>query len=206
MVGGTKQDAYTIDGSIGKRRERRKGKREKEKKRKDIQILPHNLLPTPPLILPPSPPPKPLQKPPHTPSFRKMTIKPITHPLISPNHTTPIQNPRYFPLIFTSPSSFSFTITTTTLQPTPPHKNIPLVYQTLQKHQFRPRNPIQSSLISPNGFADKSIREIDQSVFGVEEESFEEGGVELGPGSETFQRRRRGIERAEWFGLRLLLG
>lgn len=157
-----------------------KGK--KGKKGKNVQILPHNLLPTPPLILPPFPPQKPLQKPPHTPSFRKMMIKPITHPLISPNHTTPIQNPRNFPLIFTS----SFSFTSNTLQPTPPpHKNILLIHQTLQKHQFRPRNPIQSSSISPNGFADKRIREIDERVFGVEEESFEEGGVELGPGRET---------------------
>lgn len=163
-----------------------RGEREEKGKRKNIQILPHNLLPTPPLILLlPFPPQKPLQKPPHTPSFRKMRIKPITHPLISPNHTTPIQNPRNFPLIFTS--SFSFTsTTTTTLQPTPPlHKNIPLIHQTLQKHQFRLRNPIQRISIPPNGFADKRIREIDQCVFSVEEESFEEGGVELGPGSET---------------------
>lgn len=182
----------------GKKGKKEKGKREKREK-KNVQILPHNLLPTPPLILPlPFPPQKPLQKPPQTPSFRKMIIKPITHPLISPNHTTPIQNPRNFPLIPTS--SFSFTSTTTTLQPTPPHKNIPLIHQTLQKHQFRLRNPIQRISISPNGFADKSIREIDQCVFGVEEESFEEGGVELGPGSETFQRirrRRRGMKRAE---------
>lgn len=210
---------YIYSRWIDRGRERGKGKREKgkgkrkEKKRKkkerNIQILPHNLLPTPPLILLlPFPPQKPLQKPPHTPSFRKMTIKPITHPLISPNHTTPIQNPRYFPLI--SISSFSFTSTTTTLQPTPPHKNILLIYQTLQKHQFRLRDPIQRISIPPNGFADKSIREIDERVFGVEEESFEEVGVELGPGSETFQRRirrrRGGMERTEWFGLRLLLG
>lgn len=66
-------------------------------------------------------------------------------------------------------------------------------------------------MIPPNGFADKSIREIDECVFGVEEESFEEGGIEFGPSSETCRirkRRRRGMERAEigGVGLRLLLG